>query len=442
MAGSPKKNVVHSSSEWRGLQQAMPADLPESYRAAWEANPYANQVATGGLFGIGKHKEQKQLDLNAREYYANLINQARAEQYNSASEQVERLREAGINPDLSGGISAGDATAPSGVEQSGVDFSDGAEQALSLTDTLLNLAALSMSLPSGLANIQSQFIDNGVKLSSIGQSLAQAFPEEQINIAPGGSGLAPVMVSNPISGSRIADSIPYLSTNQKKKVARSFDMYRKSLKTQLSQFGDRYQLQKYLNSPELSMPKEAANIIKLETGLHLIELKYDLKIKEALAKNAEAIASKTAENAVNEGVVVGREQEARSRQADAAKSVAAAQAAEAGVRSEIARATDGTAIGEARSADAIRAKYQAEAAQEQLKLIEEAEDEGLFHSSFVGDILSAKIGRNTRQEFARVAERRRKRTEAKRAHKNIYHGNYSGMPDVTISPKGVGVSTN
>lgn len=415
--------------------------LPESYRAQWEANPYAGQ-SVGGI-GAESRKAREELNLNSREYYANLLAQAHAEDYDSAAAQVERLKAAGINPDISGGVSAGESsTAP--VEQSGVNFAGSySESLLGYSDILLNIASLAMSLPSGLRSLHTQNLDEGLRIAEAGDALAKAFPKESKNIAPFGSGLAPVLVDGSVSASRIADAIPNLSKNQRKALAKQIDLNRGSLRSTLSSAKDRYDLEKLLGSPELSMPAEARSILQLQTKLTLSQLKGQLLTEQEIAKHRESIARKSAENQEKALDVESEQLDAGIAESGARRAEAAARGAEAGLRSEIARSTDGTAIGEARTEQAIVQRIEAQTAQEQLQIIEDAEDEGLFNTSLVSDVFYAyhhkKAFRTADKSQADVIwERYKKRRAAKREQKRKYKQSASGS--FTFSPKGVSYS--
>lgn len=85
----------------------------------WSANPYANfdykhtwwQKLWEGLGFRSKFDEfRDSLALNSKEYDSQLMEKAHNEQYDSALSQVERQRQAGINPDLVGNVDAGSSS--------------------------------------------------------------------------------------------------------------------------------------------------------------------------------------------------------------------------------------------------------------------------------------------------------------------------------------------
>lgn len=406
--------------------------MPESYRAAYEANPYANQKADGGFLGIGRRKAQQEMNLRAREYDANLIAAARQEQYNSASEQADRLREAGINPALDGSLSAGEASAAD-VPIGDVNFPDGGQQMAAFTDTLLNIASLVMSVPAGLSSLAGERLSQGLQIASAGSDIAKAFPSQMTNIAP--APLAPVMRDTSIPADKLAALVPGLSGRQQKSLAKSIGLNRDSLRSSLSSARDRKELFDLLNSPALSAPDDARQILSLAFKLQLNDLKYRERLSAELAENRDKIAKQTAENKIMEG-------DADAAQSGAQIAEAGARSAEAGLRSEIARSTDGKAIGEAKTEEAIRSKVESEKAEEALNIIDEAEEEGLFGHTLFRDILNARVTLNPKKDAStwnKIMEDWDKRKKAKRYEKRKY-GRNSSSGSVSISPKGVSYS--
>lgn len=80
-----------------------------NYAGQAAANPYANpyyrksiwQQALENLgFRTGYDTYMESMALNAKEYEAQLLEKMHNEEYDSASSQAQRLRQAGLNPDL------------------------------------------------------------------------------------------------------------------------------------------------------------------------------------------------------------------------------------------------------------------------------------------------------------------------------------------------------
>lgn len=413
--------------------------LTGGYRDLYLANPWATMTAEGGFLGIGRRRDQQQLDIKAAEYDANLAQQMYQEQYNSPEAQAERLKAAGINPDLAGGLSAGEA-AGTPVSGSELQLSDPSKQMSDISGTLLNIAALAMSFPEGLAAIGTEKLAQGFQIAQAGKTLAESFPVEQTDISPLGSALAPVLVDSTVPASKIVETIPNLSGIQKRKLAQSIEVNRRSLKSTLSGARDRQALFNLLNSPELSMPQIAKECLELESKLSLVKLKGALKEQEAFARFADENAKKAADNEKRKLEVEGEELEARSASASADQAEATMRRAEANTRTVIAVNTDGKQIGITRSQQAELQGIQAETAKEQLDIIEGAEDSGIFGTSLVGDVLSYSLRPMPfHEKVAEVFTRSKIRRSAKRANKRYYKqsakdGRFS------IGPSGVSYS--
>lgn len=414
---------------------ATPSGVPSGYEQLFAANPYRNQVASGGIFGIGKHKEQEQINMNAREYDANIMALIQQNQYNSAQEQASRLKDAGINPDLAGGVSPGEA-AEAGIGQSGIDFVNPAEQVSSFLDNMLNIAALGMSF-------SQQGFDNGLALVDAAHQFAMQFPDSYLDITPPGSGLAPVLVRNGITGKSIADTIPGLSTQQRVKFAKTFERSRGSMGAILGKAQTRKELADILNSPNVAFPEQSQRIIGLGLQIQEIGLKHELQAKVKLAEYSKQIAEQQASNAVSHEQTKSLQEEAMQASANAVKATAAAQEAEAVVRKETAEATSGQEVGQSITADAIARQQEAivrgeeaKAAKEQLEVIAKAEEEGVFDGTLVTDILKFRVGSDNKKRWDDLWNTYHKRRNAKRNEKRRY-GSSSGS-SVSVSVPGVG----
>lgn len=100
--------------------QKDPVSLGPQYQGMLDANPYRNQSYNKSpwqnfLTALGFRTEadawQENMAVQAAEYDASIAQKAYDEQYNTASAQAERMRAAGLNPDIDGGssISPGEA---------------------------------------------------------------------------------------------------------------------------------------------------------------------------------------------------------------------------------------------------------------------------------------------------------------------------------------------
>lgn len=123
-------NQIIQSPDWSGdKSKSVPVYSPPSpelgpqYQSLLDQNPYRNLTYRKSpwqnlLTNLGFRTEadawQENMSVQAAEYDASIAQKAYDEQYNTASAQAERMRAAGINPDIDGGssISPGEAASP------------------------------------------------------------------------------------------------------------------------------------------------------------------------------------------------------------------------------------------------------------------------------------------------------------------------------------------
>lgn len=142
--------------------------LPEGYRDVFNSIPslrYSDSrsglMKFSDALGITNYLQKLQADaeLQARTDYNQLMNLAREEKTNSALSQVERLRQAGINADLVGNVSAGEASEFNEPEQRyeypGLGLSEVGSFISSIPQAITN----AMSMYSAFQGIRSQGID-------------------------------------------------------------------------------------------------------------------------------------------------------------------------------------------------------------------------------------------------------------------------------------------
>lgn len=112
--------LAGSSGGRRSPYDTPTPDLGPQYQALLDANPYKNltyrkspwqSIVEALGFRSNADAWQENMAAQAAEYDAAIAQKAYDEQYNSAGMQAERLRAAGINPDINGGqnIDAGEA---------------------------------------------------------------------------------------------------------------------------------------------------------------------------------------------------------------------------------------------------------------------------------------------------------------------------------------------
>lgn len=163
-------------------------------------NPYENTYKSGagsisgsggvpvmgsGIFGQWTKEDQALFNLQMAnaEWQANLSLMDYQNMYNSPAEQVKRMREAGLNPDLlgvgDGGVSAAGAPAPNVSAPDGVSDIDTLGGVFSAFSTAMSVANGLMSFKSAQESLDSQILDNVNKVDGFATSFLvdNLFPE-------------------------------------------------------------------------------------------------------------------------------------------------------------------------------------------------------------------------------------------------------------------------
>lgn len=206
------------------------------------------------------------LDMDRAEFLNNLLLMDFQNEFNSPSAQVQRMRAAGLNPDLlgtsSGGVSAG-MSAPTGSAPQGVSSLDVAQTAFGIVSNVLQLT---QSMVSGVVGISSQLqqIDmNDIELGA-----------KRLDYALGIAGMSNHYVSQTPDGDFVMVDIP-------KEPLSHFQSKRNNRVVQ--QFYDRYF---YNNKARLQYYKDANEVARLRMDLgermsHPNYSNYDSEILEA-----------------------------------------------------------------------------------------------------------------------------------------------------------------
>lgn len=164
--------------------------------AQWASNPYATfdyrhtwwQKLFEGLGFRSKFDEYRDsMALNAAEYEAQLAEKAHNEQYDSAQEQVNRQRLAGINPDIAGNVGAG-ASSPTQPDPN-APISPGSDDPVQILSGFANVVMSAFTGSIGLAKdvfslsqlkntVDSGRIGNSQSIVDYAMSLARQFIPE------------------------------------------------------------------------------------------------------------------------------------------------------------------------------------------------------------------------------------------------------------------------
>lgn len=209
--------------------------LPEEYRLEYQNNPY-NRTARGGFLGIGRRKEQQELDLERDKYIENLYARYHDETYNSEAAKVERLRLAGLNPDLQG-IQSASETSSQPLSQSDIGFSDPVQQVSDMSNMLLNLVSIGLSVPHGIADLKgqrlandAQSIANAMNVSGMAGSHVNDFLPVDFTVSDEDKGDSELLTAAMVTSSRAEDLAKMYWPGKSKREARIRDQFIKAYK--------------------------------------------------------------------------------------------------------------------------------------------------------------------------------------------------------------------
>ena len=171
------------------------SQAPVGYESQWMNNPYATfdyhhtwwQKLLEG-FGIRTdfNKYQESMNMNAKEYEAQLLEKAHNEEFDSAAEQASRMRQAGINPDLQGGVDAGgssgmepDPSMPAAPGDDRAAFAGFANTVMGIFTTAIGFGKDALSLMQMRNAVESGNIANTAALFDMGYRAAVSFIPEK-----------------------------------------------------------------------------------------------------------------------------------------------------------------------------------------------------------------------------------------------------------------------
>lgn len=227
-------------------QAYAPGETPDGVDPRqWSANPYANfdykhtwwQKLLEGLgFRTNYDQYKESMAVNAREYEAELAEKAHNEEFDSPLAQSQRYREAGINPDINGDVSAGSSSAmepdPNAPIQPNADvesIGQFANTVLGLFSTAVGLSQDVLSLGQIRNAVETGNIANAQGILDFGMKTAASFIPEQY---PEGD---PDWVNRASSLAYDATS-PFLSKRQQKQYRQALNALYSSAPTQASQW--------------------------------------------------------------------------------------------------------------------------------------------------------------------------------------------------------------
>lgn len=169
----------HSGMTGAGLGSA-PSGYGTEYDQLFAQNPYRNLTYNKSWFqsflsALGFRTDydrwREDAQVNANEYDAGIFSQIQQNQYNSPEAQADRMRTAGMNPDLLGVGDVQEASTPA-EDPNGMSQNSGNEEFTNFGETIASVFSRAMavfkdfkSLEQMNAVIDSQNIDNAVKMT-------------------------------------------------------------------------------------------------------------------------------------------------------------------------------------------------------------------------------------------------------------------------------------
>lgn len=219
--------------------------LPSSYSKLQQANPYQTmdyrqswmqQFLSKLGFRTNYDAYRESLALQAKEYDAALAEKAYNEQYDSPVEQVQRERDAGLNPDLTGNISAGESSAlrddgnPAiAPEADDLAIAENfAGMCLQGVQMAFGLAGEGVNLLSGIADLRSKSIANdNAKLNTAFELLSGVLTPDELDNFKSSDGVVNESYFGTQTGSRLVN---LLGKRRARKYVSSVNQFARSLK--------------------------------------------------------------------------------------------------------------------------------------------------------------------------------------------------------------------
>lgn len=152
------------------------------YDAYYKANPYVNQTyhktwidkAFGGLFRTGYDKWLNEMQLNAAQYDAGIVDLQQQNQYNSEVAKSARMRDAGLNADLLGTGDVSDAASTNPDPQDVQIPEAEGSQVLGIVSqvgmSMVDLIPKTLSFMSNLSQLRGIRMDNDLKELQFGNN--------------------------------------------------------------------------------------------------------------------------------------------------------------------------------------------------------------------------------------------------------------------------------
>lgn len=151
-----------------------PSQLGPQYQSLIDANPYRNQTYQVSpwqafLKALGFRTQadawKENMAVQAAEYDASIAQKAYDESYNTPAMQAERMRAAGLNPDIDGGssISSGEAASPAQDPSTPMQSTGDDAQLGSFLNNVLSSVSTAVGLVQSFQGIEARSLQNQVE---------------------------------------------------------------------------------------------------------------------------------------------------------------------------------------------------------------------------------------------------------------------------------------
>ncbi len=180
MNNTPTNPAPKSGTDYQALVDANPYATGTRKQTGWDR--FVNKLG----FTSGYDRYEAEREQNSKNYLAQIYAAQREEMYNSAIEQAERQRAAGINPDITGGVDSG-AAAGSPEEFAPVsDMSDAIQSGADDMDNFGSLVSLGVSALTGTLGVVdsiSAIVKRGREVESVDYAIGSSMPDFVVKVA-------------------------------------------------------------------------------------------------------------------------------------------------------------------------------------------------------------------------------------------------------------------
>lgn len=242
-----------------------------------EFNPY--DVIDQGMYrNTERGKMAYQEDLAKLLYLAQINQENRMNEYNSPSEQVKRMREAGINPDLAGvdNVPAQNVAGYQGNPMEGTKST--LDNVTDIFGLITSASSMAMSMVSGFSSISMDKISKFSSALGAGDALFGLFD----NAILSDNGNNPVF---------FADYLPSLSRSQRKQLKRAYNSYVSSTKGDTSvnkALAEYARSQGEFNKETMNPFNSSSEDVIAEVWKPYIDAMAEYAVKELKGKSAKA----------------------------------------------------------------------------------------------------------------------------------------------------------